>query len=471
MLENLKPERVFHYFEELTKIPRESGNEKAVSDYLVSVGKSMGYETLQDEIYNVVIKKPAHPDYVSHDTVVLQGHIDMVAEKAVGVEHNFLTDAIPLVVEDGWVKTKGTTLGADNGIAVAMALAILEDKNAKHPALEALFTTNEETTMAGARAVKFEWLKGRKLLNIDTEEEGVLIGGCSGGHNIIATGELSYEDNTMKNTFELHVSNMLGGHSGMEIHQQRGNSLKFALEAMKKVSNVSEYRLIFVEGGTKHNAIPRDCKVIFASNEENYNLCFADLIEKYPLDKAMEVTITKVENSAKVLTSELQNRIENVISNVPHGVYSMMEKYPSIVECSDNFAMIRFIDGKIVFTTSLRSSNSVTFDEYTEKVVKVFEDNKFGVELKDYYKPWEFAEKSSLRDLTVDVYKKITGKDMKVEVVHAALEPAVFIETFPDMEMVSIGPTMKDVHSPVERLNIESTERSFEFVKKILEHL
>lgn len=471
MLENLKPERVFHYFEELTKIPRESGNEKAVSDYLVSVGKQMGYETLQDDIYNVVIKKPAHPDYINHDTVVLQGHIDMVAEKAVGVEHNFLTDAISLVVEDGWVKTKGTTLGADNGIAVAMALAILEDKDAKHPSLEALFTTNEETTMAGARAVKFEWLKGRKLLNIDTEEEGVLIGGCSGGHNIIATGELSYEDNTMKNTFELHVSNMLGGHSGMEIHQQRGNSLKFALEAMKKVSNVSEYKLVSIEGGTKHNAIPRDCKVIFTSNEENYNLCFADLIEKYPLDKSMEVTITKIENSAKVLTSELQNRIENVISNVPHGVYSMMEQYPTIVECSDNFAMIKFVDGKIVFTTSLRSSNSVTFDEYTKKVVKVFEDNKFGIELKDYYKPWEFAEKSSLRDLTVDVYKKITGKDMKVEVVHAALEPAVFIETFPDMEMVSIGPTMKDVHSPVERLNIESTERSFEFVKKILEHL
>lgn len=471
MLEQLKPERVFYYFEELTKIPRESGNEKAVSDYLVSVGKKLGYETLQDDIFNVIIKKPSHPDYVGHEPVVLQGHIDMVAEKAVGVNHNFLNDAIPLVVEDGWVKTKGTTLGADNGIAVAITLAILEDKNAKHPELEALFTTNEETTMAGARSVKFEWLKGRKLLNIDTEEEGVLIAGCSGGHNIIAKGELSYEDNPMKNTFELHVSNMLGGHSGMEIHQKRGNSLKFALEAMEKVKNISEYRLISIEGGTKHNAIPRDCKIIFSSNEDSYNIDFSDLIEKYPLDKDMEVTVTKVENSCKVLTFEFQNRIENVIKDIPHGVYSMMKKYPTIVECSDNFAMIRFTDEKVIFTTSLRSSNSTTFDEYTKKVVTVLEDNKFNVELKDYYKPWEFVEKSSLRDLTVDVYKKLTGKEMKVEVVHAALEPAVFIETFPDMEMVSIGPTMKDVHSPTERLNIESTERSYEFVRKILENL
>lgn len=184
MLENLKPERVFYYFEELTKIPRESGNEKAVSDYLYSVGKSLGLETIQDESNNIVIRKPAYKGYENHEPIVIQGHMDMVAEKADGVEHNFLVDPIPVIVDGDWVKTKGTTLGADDGIAVAMGLAILEDKEAKHPALELLVTTDEERTMAGARAVKRELLNGRKLLNIDAEEEGVLLSGCSGGHNM-----------------------------------------------------------------------------------------------------------------------------------------------------------------------------------------------------------------------------------------------------------------------------------------------
>ena len=456
MLENLKPERVFYYFEELTKIPRESGNEKAVSDYLYSVGKSLGLETIQDESNNIVIRKPAYKGYENHEPIVIQGHMDMVAEKADGVEHNFLVDPIPVIVDGDWVKTKGTTLGADDGIAVAMGLAILEDKEAKHPALELLVTTDEERTMAGARAVKREFLNGRKLLNIDAEEEGVLLSGCSGGHNIVGTLKVKYEKSDMKNTFVLFVNNMLGGHSGMEIHQQRGNSLKFALRAMDMIKEIADYRLVSIEGGTKHNAIPRDAKVIFTSNADEFNIDFSRLISEYPLDKDMRVSIEKV---------------ENVVRNIPHGVYSMMEEYPSIVECSDNFAIIKFDGNFVKFTVSLRSSNSKTFEEYTDMVKKVYEENGVRYTLEDYYKPWEFAKVSKLRDTALEVYKKLTGKEMKVEVVHAALEPAVFVDTFPDMEMISIGPTMKDVHSPVERLNIPSTQRTFEFVKELLKSL
>ncbi len=471
MLENLKPERVFYYFEELTKIPRESGNEQAVSDYLYSVGKSLGYETIQDDNNNIVIRKPAHKDYVDHAPVVIQGHMDMVAEKADGVEHDFLKDAIPLLIDGEWLKTKGTTLGADDGIAVAMGLAILEDKNAKHPAIELLVTTDEERTMAGARAVKKEMLNGRKLLNIDAEEEGVLLSGCSGGHNVMGTLKVMYENNDKKNTFELSINNMLGGHSGMEIHQQRGNSLKFALRALDKVKEISDYKLVSIEGGTKHNAIPRDAKVVFASDEEEYNIDFSSLISEYPLDKDMRVKIEKVENSKETLSFASQTAIENVIREIPHGVYAMMKEYPTIVECSDNFAMIKFDKDYVKFTLSLRSSNPVTFDEYTKKVIEVYEKNSVEYTLEDYYKPWEFAEKSDLRDLAIKTYKELTGKDMKVEVVHAALEPAVFIETFPDMEMISIGPLMKDVHSPTERLNIPSTERTYNFVRTLLEKL
>lgn len=471
MLENLKPERVFHYFEELTKIPRESGNEQAVSDYLYSVGKSFGYETIQDESNNIVIRKPAHKDYVDHEPVVIQGHMDMVAEKADGVCHDFLKDPIPVIVDGEWVKTKGTTLGADDGIAVAMGLAILEDKDAKHPALELLVTTDEERTMAGARAVKKELLNGRKLLNIDAEEEGILLSGCSGGHNVMGTLKVKFEENDKKNTFVLSVNNMLGGHSGMEIHQQRGNSLKFTLRALDMVREIADYRLVSLEGGTKHNAIPRDAKVVFTSGAEEFNIDFSKLISEYPLDKDMRVSIEKIENEKEVLCKGCQEKLENVIRNIPHGVYSMMEEYPSIVECSDNFAMIKF-DGDIIrFTLSLRSSNPKTFEEYTNIVKKVYEENSVEYTLEDYYKPWEFAKVSKLRDTALEVYKNLTGKEMKVEVVHAALEPAVFVDTFPDMEMISIGPTMKDVHSPVERLNIPSTQRTFEFVKTLLENL
>lgn len=471
MLENLKPERVFHYFEELTKIPRESGNEKAVSDYLYSVGKSLGLETIQDESNNIVIRKPAYKGYENHEPIVIQGHMDMVAEKADGVEHDFLVDPIPVIVDGDWVKTEGTTLGADDGIAVAMGLAILEDKEAKHPALELLVTTDEERTMAGARAVKRELLNGRKLLNIDAEEEGILLSGCSGGHNIIGTLKVKYEKNDMKNTFVLSINNMLGGHSGMEIHQQRGNSLKFALRALDMIKEIADYRLVSIEGGTKHNAIPRDAKAIFTSNADEFNIDFSRLISEYPLDKDMRVSIEKIENVKEVLCKGCQEKIENVVRNIPHGVYSMMEEYPSIVECSDNFAIIKFDGNFVKFTVSLRSSNPKTFEEYTDMVKKVYEENGVRYTLEDYYKPWEFAKVSKLRDIALEVYKKLTGKEMKVEVVHAALEPAVFVDTFPDMEMISIGPTMKDVHSPAERLNILSTQRTFEFVKELLKSL
>ena len=471
MLENLKPERVFHYFEELTKIPRESGNEQAVSDFLYKTGKDLGLETIQDESNNIIIRKPAHPDYVDHPSVVIQGHMDMVAEKADGVDHDFLTDPIPLVVDGDWVKTEGTTLGADDGIASAIGLAIMEDKEAKHPALELLVTTNEETTMVGARALKRENIKGRKLLNIDAEVEGILLSGCSGGHNIIGTKMLNYVDNKMKNTFVMNINNMLGGHSGMEIHQQRGNSIKFAREALKLIEEKSPIELISIEGGTKHNAIPRDAKVVFSSNEDDYDVDFSDLIAKYPLDKDMRVKIEKLDNADKVLDENDKKDILSFIEDVPHGVYSMMKEYPDIVECSNNLAIFEIKDDVLKVTISLRSSNPETFDAHTEDVSKVYEKYGFEVKKEDYYKPWAFAKDSELRNLALETYKDLFGKEMKVEVVHAALEPAVFIDTFPDMEMISIGPTMKDVHSPKERLSIESTQRTYEFVKSLLERL
>ncbi|MGX7109150.1 beta-Ala-His dipeptidase [Facklamia miroungae] len=471
MLEELKPKRVFHYFEELTKIPRESGNEQEVSDFLYNIGKELGYETIQDDSNNVIIRKPAHPDYVDHEPVVLQGHMDMVAEKADGVSHDFTKDPIPLVVEDDWVKTKGTTLGADDGIAVAMGLAIIEDKEAKHPAIELLITTDEETTMSGARAVKKEALHGKKLLNIDAEVEGILLSGCSGGHNLIGTQTLDYQPRKLKNTFELTIKNMLGGHSGMEIHQERGNAIKFALQALDLIKTISDYELVSIVGGSKHNAIPRDAKVIFTSNEENFTIDFSDLIAKYPLDLDMEVTINQVEDAKEVLTQESKENIEHFIAEVPHGVYSMMEEYPDIVECSNNLAIFEMNDGHLKVTISLRSSNPETFDAHTKNVKNIYQKNGFKVVEEDYYKPWEFAKDSKLREVALVTYIENFGKEMKVEIVHAALEPAVFTETFPEMEMIAVGPTMKDVHSPKERLSISSTERTFKFIKKLLERL
>ncbi|MCR8969971.1 beta-Ala-His dipeptidase [Facklamia sp. 7083-14-GEN3] len=471
MLENLQPNRVFYYFEELTKIPRESGNEQAVSDYLYRLGKQFGYETIQDESNNIIIRKPAHPDYANHEPVVIQGHMDMVAEKAEGITHDFTKDPIPLLVEGDWVKTKGTTLGADDGIAVAMGLAIMEDKQAKHPALELLVTTDEETTMSGARAVKKENIHGKKLINIDAEEEGILLSGCSGGHNLIGNQKLNYQARKLKNTFELSINNMLGGHSGMEIHQERGNSIKFALQAMDLIRKVSEYELVSIVGGSKHNAIPRDARVIFTSDEEDYSIDFTDLIAKYPLDKDMQVTINKIDNVDAVLSPQSQENIERFIAEVPHGVYSMMEEYPDIVECSNNLAIFDIQDNQLKVTISLRSSNPETFEKHTDNVIEIYQKNGFDVVEEDYYPAWEFAKESKLRKTALKAFKQTFNKDMKVEVVHAALEPAVFTDTFPEMEMIAVGPTMKDVHSPNERLSIASTERTFKFIKNLLENL
>lgn len=471
MLEGLKPERVFYYFEKITKIPRESGNEQAISDFLYKTAKELGLEVKQDEANNIIIKKPAAPEYEDHESVIIQGHMDMVAEKAIGVEHDFLKDAIPLVVEDDWVKTKGTTLGADDGIAIAIGLAILEDKSAKHPPLELVVTTNEETTMVGARALKKEDVNGKKLLNIDAEEEGILLSGCAGGHNIIGTMDIEYLPNPMKYTYELRISNMLGGHSGMEIHQKRGNSIKFALEALEFILGEIPHKLISIDGGTKHNAIPRDAILKFSTNEEKFNVVFDELIARYPLDKDMLINLNQTANADSVLSDKCQSNLEGFIKDIPHGVYSMMQEYPDIVECSNNLAILSTSNNKVIVTISLRSANPVSFDAHTSNVINVYKKYGFNVETQDYYKPWVFAKESKLRDLAVNTFNKLFGKEMKVQIVHAALEPAVFTDTFPELEMISIGPTMKDVHSPMERLSISSTERTYKFIRKLLEEL
>lgn len=471
MLENLSPKRVFYYFEELTKIPRESGNEKEVSEYLYNLGKSFGYETFRDEENNVVIRKPAYKGYENHDPIVLQAHMDMVCEKDENIEHDFLKDPIKLVVDGDLIKACGTTLGADDGIGVAIGLSILEDKNLKHPSLELLVTTDEERTMKGARFVKKDFIKGKKLINIDTEDEGILFSGCAGGQSIIGKLNVKYVPNEMKNTFELSVNNLIGGHSGVEIDKDRQNALKIIFEVFDIVKEISDVKLIKFEGGTKHNAIPRDAKVIFSSNEDEYNVDFSMLKEKYPLEKDMVIEIKKIENEKKVLCDGCSKKIENIVKNIPHGVYSMIEEYPNIVECSNNFAKVRFSLDTVKFEISLRSSNMKTFDEYTTKITNVLIENSASFEIEDFYKPWEYVKDSKLRDLAVKTYKDVTNKDMQVKVIHAALETAIFVETFPNMEMIAIGPDLKEVHTPNERLSISSTMRTYEFVKKLIERL
>lgn len=471
MLENLKPERVFYYFEKLTKIPRESGNEKQVSDYLYNLGKSFGYEAFQDEANNVVIRKPAYKGYEDHAPIVLQGHMDMVCEKRDDVVHDFTKDPIELVIDGDLIKANGTTLGADDGIGVAIGLAILEDKNAKHPAVELLITTDEERTMAGARAVKFDFIRGRKLINIDTEDEGILFAGCAGGQGIVGNLKVKYVPNEMKNTFELSLNNLIGGHSGVEIDKDRQNALKLILKALDMVKKVSKIKLVKIEGGTKHNAIARDAKVTFCSNEEDYNIDFSKFKEKYPLEKNMNIEIKKIDNSKNVLCDGCAEKIENTIRDIPHGVYCMIKDKPTIVECSDNFAIVRFDKDMVKFEVSLRSSNMKTFNEYTKKITDVYEKNSIPYSINDFYKPWEYAKKSDLRDLAVKTYKEITNKDMKVTVIHAAVETAIFVDTFSDMEMIAVGPDLKEVHTPNERLSISSTFRTYEFIKKLIEKL
>lgn len=480
-LKNLQPERVFYYFEEISKIPRESGNEQAISDFLVNFAKANNLEIYRDKMNNVIIKKPASKGYENSLGIILQGHMDMVCVKEADSTHNFLKDPIDLILDGNFIRANKTTLGADNGIAVAMGLAVLEDKSLEHPKIELLVTTEEETTMGGALSLEKNVLTGKYLINIDSEEEGYLTAGCAGGKAIlIQLKDKKIEIEKDKFSFyKLELTNLYGGHSGAEIHQGRLNSHKVMNEVITDLKKLFIVDLVHVEGGVKDNAIPRENYFKLAVENEKKDLFKKKVLEifentknKYKdIEKNINFSIVEIEKEDKIFSKEFFENYLNLINEIPTGVNTWMEEYPTIVESSDNLAIVRTNEDVISIKISLRSSEPKVLDNLTEKIVKIIEKYKGVYEIGDGYPEWKFRKNSILREKAVETYKKLFNENMEITVIHAGLECGAISKKYPDLDMISIGPNMADVHTPYERLEIKSTEKYYKYLLELLKNL
>ena len=481
-LENLKPERVFYYFGELSRIPRESGNEKAVSDFLVDTAKKLGLEVYQDKINNIVIKKPATKGYENSDGVILQGHMDMVCEKDLDSNHNFKTDGLDLVIDGNYLRANKTTLGADNGIAVAMGLAILEDNTIEHPQIELLVTVEEETTMKGALELEDNVLTGKMLINIDSEEEAWVTVGSAGGKEIdirFNEGKEKFE-NTNSDFYRLEVKNLFGGHSGVEINKNRLNANKVMSEVVTEIKKDFDINLCDVKGGSKHNAIPRECYFDIAidkSFSQKFIIESRKIFEKYKnkyinQDPNITFEISKLENKySENYPNNLFEKLLGLLNDLPTGVNTWLKEYPEIVESSNNLAIIKVIDDKITITISLRSSEPSVLNSLEEKIVTIAK--KYSASYKEIgaYPEWRFKPISRLRDTAVKTYQDLFNEKMQVTVIHAGLECGAISMHYPDLDMISIGPNIYDVHTPKEKMEIASVEKYYKYLVELLKNL
>jgi len=478
VLGHLKPELVWNHFEEICKYPRPSKKEEKIAAHIVSVGKKLGLETIQDKYGSILIRKPATPGFENRKTVVLQSHIDMVCEKNRGVEHDFDNDPIQPFIDGEWVKAKGTTLGADNGIGVAAALAVLESKDIKHGPIEALFTLDEETGLTGANSLKKNWMKADILINMDSEEEGSLYIGCSGGLNTRASFKVKPEKAPKNHSaFEVKVIGLKGGHSGLEIQVGRGNAVKILVRLLYSYGKENNYHLTSIEGGNKHNAIPREAfaKVLIPKKDEK---AFKKFIKKFnetvkaefeTLEPDLKVSIEKIKGVDKVFNSKLQKNLINALYAVPHGVIKMSPDIPDLVETSTNLAVVTTEGKHVNIITTQRSSVASEISDIRNMVSAAFE--LAGAELfyNDGYPGWKPDVNSEILNVFKKAFTDLYGKEPEVKAIHAGLECGIIKEKYPDMDMISFGPTMFGVHSPDERLKIDTIPKFWEQLVKVLE--
>lgn len=480
VLGHLKPELVWNHFEEICKYPRPSKKEEKIAEYVVSVGKRLGLQTEKDKFGNILIRKPATPGYENRKTVAFQGHIDMVCEKNRGVEHDFDNDGIQPYIDGEWVKAKGTTLGADNGIGVATALAILEAKDVQHGPLEALFTLDEETGLTGASSLKKGWLKADILINMDSEELGTLFIGCSGGKNTAARFKAKLEKAPRNySTFELKVAGLKGGHSGLEIHVGRGNAVKILNRALWSYAQENKIRLAEINGGNKHNAIPREAfaVVLIPKNDDKK---FKKFVAKYNetvkaefavVEPDLSVSIEKYASAKTVLDEKTQKHLINALYAVPHGVIKMSNDIPGLVETSTNLAVTETSGKNINIVTSQRSPVASENEDITNMVTAVFKLAGAEVTYGDGYPGWAPDVNSGILKVFKSTFNQMYGKEPEVTAIHAGLECGIIKEKYPDMDMISFGPTMFGVHSPDERLKIDTVPEFYNQLVTVLKNI
>ena len=481
ILKNLQPVDVFKYFEKLTQIPRGSGNEKEVSDYLVTFAKEHQLEYVQDSALNVVIRKKATPGFESSPAVVLQGHMDMVCEKNKDTEHDFTKDPLKLRIIDDMIYATDTTLGADNGIAVAMGLAILASDKYQHPDIELLVTTSEETGMDGAMVLEPENIKGRILINIDSEEEGTLLVSCAGGRTVKTTIQAVWEATDANLVpYILKIRGLKGGHSGMEIDKERGNSNKLMSRILMAISSETDFRLSSLNGGSKHNAIPRETDAVIlvkagdkALVEQKISECekmFKTELRAQDPDIRVEFEVLP-DLPKEMLSKESTDNAVNYLYLLINGVTSMSMDIKGLVESSLNLGVITTLKDCIEFISSIRSSVRSLKNELTNRLIVTARLNGGSVVTESDYPEWAYDPDSKIRTVFEDVYKKMYNKKPHITAIHAGLECGLFAEKFEQLDAISFGPNLYDVHTPNEHMSISSVQRTWEYLLEVLKNI
>lgn len=476
-LENCEPKRVFYYFEELCKIPHGSGNTKQISDYLVSFAKEHGLEYVQDEMNNVVIYKPATEGYEDAPAVILQGHMDMVCEKRPDVDHDFTKDPLNISVKDGYVTANGTTLGGDDGIAVAYGLALLESKDLAHPALEVLITVDEEIGLLGAEGFDCSVLKGKRLINLDSEAEGSLWISCAGGLSGISTIPVQRVEAEGQKA-AVKITGLMGGHSGAEIDKKRANANVLMGRFLYSLQQETAYEIISLAGGQKDNAITREADAELLVEDINSVKACAEKLQKVfreeyaGTDEGITVEITDLGvASAKVLHPTSREKVLFFLMEVPFGIQKMSGSIDGLVETSTNIGIVKLGEDEFLGSSSVRSSVEAAGAALSDKICYLTEFLGGEYTVQGAYPAWEYRKDSPLRDQMVEVYEEMYGEKPNVVAIHAGLECGLFYKKIEGLDCVSLGPNMKDIHTSEEVLDIASTERVWKYLVKVLESL
>ena len=469
-------DQVLELFERIDRIPRCSGRTQQIATWLLEWADVHGLHAEQDEARNLLIRVPASEGFEHAPTVVLQGHMDMVCEKTPDSTHNFETDPIPLVYDGEWLHAQDTTLGADNGIAIAIALAVAAS-DAAHPPLEILVTVDEETGLTGASNLRERWLSGTKLLNLDSEDEGIFTVGCAGGRDSIFTLQLDQEPMPEGLAVrELTVAGLQGGHSGVDIHLGRANANVLLVRALRESRDAAPVRLVSLRGGSAHNAIPRDASAVIAFDpadrqlvEETVTATQATLATEFAtLEPSLQLSLRSAATPSDAIVEPSAQTLLDFLAAMPHGVLRMSADVPGLVETSTNFATIRMKNDTVEVKTSQRSSYRSRLDEVVGQLESLARLAGATVRNESSYPPWEPHMESELLGRAVESYENAFGSTPTVEVIHAGLECGVIGAKYPGMEMVSFGPTVQNAHSPDERLHLPSLEKTCTFVEALL---
>lgn len=475
VLKELEPKEVFHYFEEICNIPHGSGNIEKISDYLVNFAKERNLFYIQDELKNVIITKEASDGYEEAEPVIIQGHMDMVAVKTPECKLDMEKEPLQLAIDGDYVYAKETSLGGDDGIAVAYALALLDSEKIEHPRLEIVLTVDEETGMEGARGIDLSMLRGHRLLNLDSEEEGIFLTSCAGGARVNCELPLKWEE-AEGTLYEVSIRGLLGGHSGAEIHKERGNSNSLSGRLLTECADGTGYRIVRIEGGLADNAIPRETKaeVLVLKNEDIFEQNIRTFEEKVKKeleskDPGFQVFMEKKEHTKReVFSKECSHKAAALLFLLPNGVQAMSMDVEGLVETSLNMGIVETKKEAFRIEFSVRSSIESAKEALIKKLAAITELCGGSYRVSGSYPGWAYRKNSPLREMMIRIYREMYGKEPEIQAIHAGLECGLLAEKIPELDCVSLGPDMKDIHTTEEKLSISSVKRVWEYCIEVL---